>query len=91
MKIFDRKTALLFQDMFPITASYIDGQYMKGGQPVRVTNPKIIQEMEKNAKKIIGLLHRGVRFMPTQPDVLNIEKIMLDELKADRDEESMTE
>lgn len=65
VKIFDRKTVLLFQDMFPVVARYIDGQYIKGGQPVKIANPKIIQEMEKNARKIINLLHRGVRFTPT--------------------------
>lgn len=35
VKIFDRKAVLLFQDMFPITANYIDGEYIKGGQLVR--------------------------------------------------------
>ncbi len=59
VKVFDRKTVLLFQDMFPVIARYIDGQYIKGGQPVRIVDPKLIQELEKNAKKIINLLHRG--------------------------------
>lgn len=81
VKVFDRKTVLLFQDMFPVTARYIDGQYIKGGQPVRIADPKLIQELEKNAKKIIDLLHRGVRFTPTQPDIIRIEKIMLEELQ----------
>lgn len=81
VKVFDRRTVLLFQDMFPVIAPYIDGQYIKGGQPVRIADQKIIQEMEKNAKKIINLLHRGVRFTPTQPDVAKIEKIMLEELQ----------
>ena len=80
VKISDRNTALLFQDMFPVTAEYIDGQYIKGGQSVRIADPKLIQELEKNAKKIINLLHRGIRFTPTQPDILKIEKIMLGEL-----------
>lgn len=88
VKIFDQKTVLLFQDMFPITAAYIDGQYIKGGQPVRIADPKIIQEMEKNAGKIINLLHRGVRFTPTQPDVMKIEKIMLEELQAVSDKQA---
>lgn len=82
VKIFGRKTALLFQDMFPVTATYIDSPYFKGGQPVRIADPKIIQELEKNARKIINLLRRGVRFTPTQPDVIRIEKIMLAELQA---------
>ncbi|MDO4283912.1 MAG: hypothetical protein Q4C60_01125 [Eubacteriales bacterium] len=80
VKIFDRKTVLLFQDMFPVIEKYIDGQYIKGGQPVRIANPALIQELEKTAHKIIGLLHRGVRFTPTQPDVIRIEKLMTDEL-----------
>lgn len=82
VKVFNRKTVLLFQDMFPVITKYIDGQYVKGGQPVRIADPKLIQELEKNAKKIINLLHRGVRFTPTQPDVIKIEKIMLDELRG---------
>lgn len=82
VKIFGNKTALLFQDMFPITAGYIDGQYIKGGQPVRIADPKLIQELEKTARKVINLLHRGVRFTPTQPDVNRIEQIMLAELNT---------
>ncbi len=66
--------------MFPIVAKYIDGQYIKGGQPVRIADPKLIQELEKTARKIIELLHRGVRFTPTQPDVIRIEKLMIEEL-----------
>lgn len=51
VKVFNHKTVLLFQDMFPVIARYIDGQYMKGGQPVRIADPKLIQGLEKNAKK----------------------------------------
>ena len=82
VRVFDCKTVLLFQDMFPVTAKYIDGQYIKGGQPVRIADPKLIQELEKNARKIINLLHRGVRFTPTQPDIIKIEKVMLEELQG---------
>ncbi len=80
VKIFDNPTVLLFQDMFPVTAAYIARPYQKGGQAVRIADPKLIQELEKNARKIIALLRRGVRFTPTQPDVNRIEKIMLEEL-----------
>lgn len=83
VKIFDRKTVLLFQDMFPILPTYIDGQYYKGGQPVRISDPKLIQELEKTACKVIRLLHRGVRFTPTQPDAIRIESLMLAELQAE--------
>ena len=42
----------------------------------------MIRVMEKNAHKVIGLLHRGVRFTPTQPDIIRIEKLMIEELTA---------
>lgn len=80
VKIFDTKSVLLFQDMFPITEHYLDGTYIKGGQPVRIADPKRIAELEKTARKIIILLHRGVRFTPTQPDAIKIEKQMMEEL-----------
>lgn len=81
VSIFDKPRALLFQDMFPIIEIYIDGIYVKGGQVVRIADPRLIQALEKNAHKIIGLLRRGVRFTPTQPDAIRIEQIMLEELK----------
>lgn len=78
----NRKTALLFQDMFPATKSYIKEQYKRGGQPVCIKDPKIISNLEKTAKKVITLLRRGVRFTPTQPDVNRIEQLMLKELQS---------
>lgn len=83
VKIFDKKTVLLFQDMFPATLYYIEGPYIKGGQLVRVADPKCIQKLEKTARKIIGMLHRGVRFTPTQPDILRIERLMLEDMCAE--------
>lgn len=81
VKIQNKKAVLLFQDMFPVTISYIDSQYIRGGQPVRIADKKKVLELEKTAKKVCKILHRGVRFTPTQPDVLRIEKIMLNEMK----------
>lgn len=50
---------------------------------MRIADPKLIQELEKTARKVIILIRRGVRFTPTQPDVIRIEQIMLEELSAD--------
>lgn len=86
VKVFDRKAVLLFQDMFPVIARYIDGQYVKGNQPVRIADPKLIRDLEKNVRRIINLLHRGVRFTPTQPDAIKIEQIMLEELQDTEEE-----
>lgn len=69
--------------MFPIIAGYIDSQYIRGGQPVYIADPKVVQELEKTAKKVIKLIRRGIRFTPTQPDVNRIEKLMLEELQSE--------
>lgn len=89
VNVFDRKTVLLFQDMFPVTAKYIDAQYIKGNQPVRIADPKIVQGLEKNAFKIVNLIHRGIRFTPTQPDIIKIEEMMLAELEEDSKKDSL--
>lgn len=78
-----KKTALLFQDMFPVIAGYIDGPYIRGGQPVYIADPKVVRELEKTAKKVIKLVRRGIKFTPTQPDVNRIEKLMLEELRSE--------
>ena len=80
VKIQNQKTALLFQDMFPATVNYITEPYIRGGQPYYIADPKLVSELEKNAKKIITLLRRGIKFTPTQADVNRIEKLMIAEL-----------
>ena len=60
----DKKTVLLFQDMFPTCARYIKEQYVRGGQVVNIADPKVVRELEKTTKKIISLLKHGVRFTP---------------------------
>ncbi|MDD2483695.1 MAG: hypothetical protein PHQ50_01510 [Eubacteriales bacterium] len=87
----DKKTVLLFQDMFPIIDRYILEQYIRGGQPVCITDPKTIYDLEKTAKKIIRLLHHGIKFTPTQPDVMQIEKLMLEEILEAMPEEKKQE
>ena len=84
VRIQNQKSALLFQDMFPATEKYISEPYIRGGQPVLIADPKIVAELEKNAQKVITLLHRGIKFTPTQPDVNRIEKLMLSELSQER-------
>ncbi|MDL2302384.1 hypothetical protein LJC58_08520 [Lachnospiraceae bacterium OttesenSCG-928-D06] len=80
IKIQGKITALLFQDMFPISSDYITSQYIRNGQPYSITNPKTISYLEKNAQKIISLIRHGVRFTPTQPDTKRIETILLTDL-----------
>lgn len=79
IKFFGKKSVLLLQDMFPVKQKFIDSQYIKGNQAVRITNPKLIKDIEDDAKQVIEMFHRGVKFTPTQPDVLRIEQLMLNE------------
>jgi len=80
-----RKTALLFQDMFPANEHYIEQEYIKGGQQVAIRDKKVIQKLEDNTVKIIKLLRRGIRFAPIAPDILNIEKLMLEKLSETKE------
>lgn len=79
VKIQGRKEALLFQDMFPILPKYLTAPYIRGQQPVYIANPSTVAALEKNAKKVIGMLRRGIKFTTTQPNSLEIEKIMMAE------------
>lgn len=84
VKIQDRKTVLLFQDIFPAAQAYILEPYIRGNQPVRVADPKLVASLEKTARKVIKLLRMGIKFTPTQPDAIRIEKIMLSALQSQK-------
>jgi len=70
----DRRSAFLIQDMFPITDEYIEREYTIAGNHLMLTSEHVVKEIERKAKKVMGMLKRGVRFIPTQPDVISILK-----------------
>lgn len=72
-----RESAFLIQDMFPITKEYIEREYMIAGNPMKVTSEHSAREIEHKARKVLGMLKKGVKFMPTQPDVLKIQEKLL--------------
>ena len=59
-----RESVFLIQDMFPITEEYINH--------LMLTSEHTAKVIEQKARKVLGMLKRGVKFMPTQPDVLSI-------------------
>lgn len=67
-----RENAFLIQDMFPITEEYIEREYTIAGNPLMLTSEKQVKEIQRKAKKVLNLLKRGVKFTPTQPDVMKI-------------------
>ena len=66
------ENAFLIQDMFPITEEYIEREYTVAGNPLTLTSERVEREVEQKACKVLGMLKRGVKFIPTQPDVLKI-------------------
>lgn len=83
IKVSGIEQAFLFQDMFPIIEKYIKNPYIKQNAFMEIRDPKKVSAIEKNAKEIIKLLRHGVKFTPTQPDLVRIEKLMIEELNKD--------
>ena len=72
-----RESVFLIQDMFPITEKYIEREYKIANNHLMLTSEQNVKAIERKAKKVRGILKRGVKFMATQPDVAR----MLDKLK----------
>ena len=72
-----RESAFLIQDMFPIIEEYIEREYTIAGNHLMLTSEHTAKEIEQKAMKVMGMLKRGVKFTPTQPDVV----VILDKLQ----------
>jgi|LSQX01.1.fsa_nt_gb hypothetical protein len=83
IKVAGKEQAFLYQDMFPILPKYIDKAYENKYGYMEIKDPKTIQGIEDTAVKIIKLLKRGIKFTPTQPDIIKIERIMLSEVSQE--------
>lgn len=46
----------------------------KSGNHLILTSEHTAKEIERKARKIIGMLKRGIKFTPTQPNVMVILK-----------------
>ena len=77
----NRESVFLIQDMFPITEEYIEREYTIAGNHLVLTSEHTIKEIEHKAKKVMGLLRRGIKFTPTQPDVMAILERLMDTCK----------
>ncbi len=56
----------MIQDMFQITDEYIEREYTIAGNHLMLTSEHTAKEIEQKAKKVVGMLKRGVKFIPTQ-------------------------
>ena len=75
-----RESVFLIQDMFPITEEYIEREYTIAGNHLMLTSEHAAREIERKARKVMGMLKRGIKFIPTQSDVMAI----LNKLKESR-------
>ena len=79
----DRKDGvLLIADMFPVSEMYIASEYEISGVPVVFKDMSEIKAIEKKFKKVLALIRKGIKFTPTQPDVLAIEKSLTAKLDS---------
>ena len=67
-----RESVFLIQDMFPIIEEYIEREYTIAGNHLLLTSEHVVREIEQKARKVLGMLKRGVKFIPTQPNVMEI-------------------
>lgn len=67
-----RESVFLIQDMFPIIEKYIEREYTISGNHLMLTSEHTAREIDQKARKVIGMLKRGIKFTPTQPDVMAI-------------------
>lgn len=67
----------LLQDMFPVTEKYISSEYTINGNQLFLTSDKEAAIVLQKAKRTLNMIRRGIRFTPTQPDVLTIEKALM--------------
>ena len=75
----DRESVFLIQDMFPITEKYVEREYTIGGIHFVLSREKDVEEIEKKARIVIKMLRQGIKFTPTQPNVMAIlEKLKIE-------------
>lgn len=56
---------------------HIEREYTIAGNHLMMTSEHTAREIEQKAKKVMGMLKRGVKFTPTQPNVM----VILEKLK----------
>lgn len=73
----DRVNVFLIQDMFPITENYIQREYTIAENHLKLTSDAQASIVNKKAKKVLNMIKKGIKLNPTQPDVMKIEKALL--------------
>lgn len=86
----DKDAYILFADMFPVNAKYLRA-YNRDKRPMEI-DPRDNSKALKEARKVVTLLEKGVKFTRTSPDVKRITKVQIEhekELKVERENDVM--
>ncbi|MGN0492284.1 MAG: type III toxin-antitoxin system CptIN family toxin [Acutalibacteraceae bacterium] len=83
-KLDNGKTSVfLIQDIFPVSDKYISRKYTIAENHLKITSERLAKIIEQKARKTLGMIRRGIKFTPTQPDVLFIEEKLLNNNSVD--------
>lgn len=55
-----------------VNSIYIEREYTIAGNHLMLTSEHTAKVIKQKARKVLGMLKRGMKFMPTQSDVLSI-------------------
>jgi len=82
------KNAFLIQNMVPTTINYINNLYVSGqnGNPIEI-NDSMKKEINAKARKVLRLTRNGKKL--TFSNILEIESVLLKDLKTNKMEENI--
>ena len=75
----------LLQNMFPILSKYIDHIHLVKQNPIPV-NTRVQTIIDRNFRELLRLHRKGVKIV--FPDILRLEKLMMEELANEREREN---
>ena len=73
-----KESVFSIQDMFPITEEYILSEYLISNNILRITSDTLANIIAQKAKTIMRLIRKGIKLQNKQPNVLYIEKKLLE-------------
>lgn len=72
------KSVFIIGDMFPINDTYIQREYTIDGIHLEIKDTKQLNDIKKKAKKVLQLIRRNIPLHDKQPNVLEIERKLLE-------------
>lgn len=80
-KVSGIENAFLIQNAFPVPSYYIKKEYMKDKRSVLLENQSDIKAINQKLKSFLHQISKGVIFYNSQPDVLSLEKEIIQDMK----------